>query len=66
MYSKSTYNGYNITILDNMRKLEIDDIEAMIEKTINEDGRIWGLKEWKKRKAIIIIPKENENRDNKK
>lgn len=41
-----------------MRKLEIDDIEAMVEKTVSEDGKIWGLKEWANKKVIIIIPKE--------
>jgi hypothetical protein len=41
-----------------MRKLEIDDIEAMVEKTVSEDGKIWGLKEWANRKVIILIQKE--------
>lgn len=57
-----TRNGCNITILDTMRRLKIDDIEAMIEKTINEDGRVWGLKEWKNKKALIIITKEKRNK----
>ena len=41
-----------------MRKLEIDDIEAMVEKTVSEEGKIWGLKEWANRKVIILIQKE--------
>ena len=41
-----------------MEKMEIDNVEASLEKTINKDGRIWGLKKWSDRKAIIIIPKE--------
>jgi len=40
-----------------MRKFEISDVEAMIEKTINKDGKIWGLKDWADKKALIIIPK---------
>lgn len=40
-----------------MKKIEISDVEAMIEKTINKDGKIWGLKDWANKKAIIIITK---------
>ena len=43
---------------DIMRRIEIDNVEAMLEKTVSEDGKIWGLKEWANKKAIIIIPKE--------
>jgi hypothetical protein len=41
-----------------MRRLEISNIEAMLEKTINEEGKLWGLKEWANKKALIVIPKE--------
>lgn len=40
-----------------MRRLEISDVEAMIEKTVSEDGKIWGLKEWADKKVLIVIPK---------
>lgn len=43
-----------------MRKLEIDNIEAIVEKTVSEDGKIWGLKEWANRKILIIIQTKNE------
>jgi|WetSurMetagenome_2_1015567.scaffolds.fasta_scaffold25230_3 hypothetical protein len=43
-----------------MRKIEIDNVEAMIEKPINKDGKIWGLKDWKNKKALIIIIKEEQ------
>lgn len=46
-----------------MRKIEIDDVEAMIEKTINKDGRVWGLKDWKNKKVLIIVPKESNSND---
>lgn len=46
-----------------MRKIEIDDVEAMIEKTINKDGKVWGLKDWKNKKALIIIPKGDDRVD---
>lgn len=37
-----------------MRKVEIDNVKAMIEKEI-KDGRIVGLKAWEGKKAIVII-----------
>lgn len=40
-----------------MRKVEIDNVEAMIEKEI-KDGRIVGLRTWEGRKAIVLITKE--------
>ena len=38
-----------------MKKIEIDDIEAMVKKLISKDGRVCGLKDWKNKTAIIII-----------
>ena len=40
-----------------MRKIEIDNVEAMLEKEIDKTGRISGLKQWEGRKAIVIIQK---------
>jgi len=40
-----------------MRKVEIENVEAMVEKEI-KDGRIVGLKAWEGRKAIVVITKE--------
>ncbi len=41
------------------RRLEIDNIEAMVEKTVSEEGKIWGLKEWADRKVLVIVQKDN-------
>jgi len=30
----------------------------MIEKTVNEDGKIWGLKEWANKKVIIVVTRQ--------
>jgi len=38
-----------------MKKLEITDVEATVEKTIDNTGRITGLKAWEGRKAIVVI-----------
>jgi hypothetical protein len=46
-----------------MRKLEIDNITAMIEKPISKDGRVCGLKDWKNKKAIIIIQENKKRKD---
>jgi len=37
-----------------MRKVEIDNVEAMVEKPI-KDGRIVGLKQWEGKKAVVVI-----------
>ena len=37
-----------------MNKIEIDNVFAMVEKTIKE-GRITGLKQWEGKNAIVII-----------
>ncbi len=41
-----------------MTKLEIENVEAMLEKTVDSTGRITGFKVWEGRKAIIVIVKE--------
>ena len=38
-----------------MKKVEIDNVVAMIEKTIDPEGRVAGLKQWEGKKAIILI-----------
>ena len=40
-----------------MTKMEIDDVEVILEKEI-KDGRIIGLTHWNGRKAKVIIVKE--------
>jgi hypothetical protein len=40
-----------------MSKVEIDNVEAMLEKEV-KDGRVIGLTAWEGRKAVIVIPKE--------
>ncbi|MFB6089263.1 MAG: hypothetical protein ABEK36_05785 [Candidatus Aenigmatarchaeota archaeon] len=41
-----------------MPKIEIENVEAMLEKEVSEQGRVSGLKQWVGQKAIIVIPKE--------
>lgn len=41
-----------------MRKIEIENVEAMFEKEIDKVGRVSGLKQWEGQKAIVIIPRE--------
>ncbi len=40
-----------------MKKVEVDNVIAMIEKPIKE-ARITGLKPWSGKKAIVIITNE--------
>ena len=41
-----------------MRKIEIDNVEEMIEKTVTKDGKAGGLKKYAERSVLIIITKE--------
>jgi len=38
-----------------MKKVEIDHVEEMIEKTVTKDGKIGGLKKYAGKKVIVII-----------
>ena len=40
-----------------MGKVEIDNVEAMLEKEV-KDGRVIGLTAWEGKNAIIVIPKD--------
>lgn len=41
-----------------MRRLEIDNVEVMLEKEVSDDGRVFGLKDWAGEKVIVIITKK--------
>jgi len=38
-----------------MKKIEIDNVEIMLQKPIDSFGRISGLSPWKNRKAVVLI-----------
>ena len=38
-----------------MKKVEIDNVLALLEKEIDKTGRISGLKQWEGKKAIVLI-----------
>ena len=40
-----------------MKKVEIDDVEEMVEKIVTQDGKVGGLKKHAGKKAIIVITK---------
>jgi putative transposon-encoded protein len=40
-----------------MRKVEIDNVEEMIEKIVTKDGKVGGLKRHAGKKVIIIVTK---------
>jgi hypothetical protein len=44
-----------------MRKIEIDNVEEMLEKTVTKDGKIGGLTKHAGKNVVIIITK-NENK----
>ena len=38
-----------------MRRLEIDNVEVMLEKEVTKEGRVLGLGDWVGKKVLIII-----------
>jgi len=38
-----------------MKKVEVDNVEVMLEKPVDGFGRISGLSQWKNRKAVVLI-----------
>ena len=43
-----------------MKRVEIDDVEEMLEKTVTKDGKVGGLtKHAGKRVMIVVTKKEN-------
>ncbi len=42
-----------------MRRVEIDNVEEMIEKIVTKDGKVGGLKKYAGKKITIIITKSN-------
>ena len=40
-----------------MRRVEIDNVEEMLEKTVTKDGKVGGLKSHAGKKVTIVITK---------
>ncbi len=40
-----------------MKKVEIDNVEEMIEKTVTKDGKVGGLKKYAGKQIIVVVPK---------
>ena len=41
-----------------MRKVEIDNVMAMLEKTVTKDGKVGGLKRYAGKNVTIVVTKE--------
>ena len=48
---------YLYYLFEIMRKVEIDNVEEMIEKIVTKDGKVGGLKKYAGRNIIIIVTK---------
>jgi hypothetical protein len=42
-----------------MRKVEIDNVEEMIEKTVTKDGKVGGLKKHAGKNVVIVVIGKN-------
>ena len=43
-----------------MRRVEIDNVEEMIEKIVTKDGKVGGLKKHAGKNVIIVVTKKEE------
>lgn len=41
-----------------MRRVEIDSVEEMLEKTVTKDGKVVGLKKHAGKNVLIVITKK--------
>ena len=41
-----------------MRRVEIDDVEEMLEKIVTKDGKVGGLMKHAGKKVLIVVQKE--------
>lgn len=40
-----------------MRKVEVDNVEEMLEKIVTKDGKVGGLKKHAGKKVLIVVMK---------
>lgn len=40
-----------------MRRIEIDNVIEMLEKTVTKDGKVGGLKKYSEKNVLIVITK---------
>lgn len=45
-----------------MRKVEIDNIEEMLEKTVTKDGKVGGLTKHAGKSVLIVVTKKENKR----
>ena len=42
-----------------MRRVEIDNVDEMIEKIVTKDGKVGGLKKYAGKNVLIIVTKDD-------
>jgi len=45
-----------------MRRVEIDNVEEMIEKVVTKDGKVGGLKKYAGKNILVIITRKESKR----
>jgi len=55
---KKVLNWYLYYLYMTMRKVEIDNVEEMLEKTVTKDGKVGGLMKHAGKNVLIIVTKE--------
>lgn len=45
-------------LFDIMKKVEIDNVEEIIEKTVTKDGKVGGLKKYAGKNVTVVVTKD--------
>jgi hypothetical protein len=56
VFKKVLYWSLNY-LFEIMRKVEIDNVEEMVEKTVTKDGKVGGLMKYTGKTVLIIVTK---------
>jgi hypothetical protein len=57
VFKKVKY-GSKYYFLDIMRKVEIDNVEELLEKTVTKDGKVGGLTKHAGKNVVIVVTKK--------
>jgi len=60
VFKKVKY-GFKHYLYDIMRKVEIDNVEELLEKTVTKDGKVGGLTKHAGKTVLVVVTKEKTN-----
>lgn len=57
VFKKVLYR-YLYYLFEIMRKIEIDNVEELLEKTVTKDGKVGGLKKYAGKNVLIVVTRK--------